>query len=397
MYVTNPPIHLDDSSMTHAVNTNSAHPLRFCKLENTGGVSSRFGSKLPLPLYADVRLHISVTHRNDVIRYTFKTLLDGYDLTPRLIPGEAPPAPHRVASFADDVNSRAYTELNYLNYAGSLAPVELGEWRDFTLTVVPTDVAGNVAADGGVPFMWTIDMRAAITSITTAPEQLSSDSANIRFAWLSDEDGTTRKLTYQCAVDGGAPYECSRSGEDGGRGEYTIPQLPPPPPSGPYDPSKPAEAHNFTVLSVDEAGNAEQGVRLFDPSNPYTSFNAYSWLVDSRAPVATFTSPNEPAAYVSELEYAFRFESDENGGSFQCTLASAFPDGSSSTRVIQYETLGNGQYTLNTYPYRHLVNPRTGATALLQQPPPHTHTHTNTPSVSTMSQSRSQATTAVLC
>ena len=35
----------------------------------TPSVSSRFGSKLPLPLYADVRLHIPMTHRNDVIRY----------------------------------------------------------------------------------------------------------------------------------------------------------------------------------------------------------------------------------------------------------------------------------------------------------------------------------------
>ena len=31
----------------------------------TSSVSSQFGSKLPLPLYADVRLHIPMTHRND--------------------------------------------------------------------------------------------------------------------------------------------------------------------------------------------------------------------------------------------------------------------------------------------------------------------------------------------
>ena len=31
----------------------------------TPSVSSRVGSKLPLPLYADVRFHIPMTHRND--------------------------------------------------------------------------------------------------------------------------------------------------------------------------------------------------------------------------------------------------------------------------------------------------------------------------------------------
>ena len=31
----------------------------------TPSASSRFGSKLPLPLYADVRLHIPMTHHNN--------------------------------------------------------------------------------------------------------------------------------------------------------------------------------------------------------------------------------------------------------------------------------------------------------------------------------------------
>ena len=37
--------------------------------QRTPSVSSRVGSKLPLPLYADVRLHTPMTHRDDVIRY----------------------------------------------------------------------------------------------------------------------------------------------------------------------------------------------------------------------------------------------------------------------------------------------------------------------------------------
>ena len=34
-------------------------------IRGTPSVSSRVGSKLPLPLYADVRFHIPMTHRND--------------------------------------------------------------------------------------------------------------------------------------------------------------------------------------------------------------------------------------------------------------------------------------------------------------------------------------------
>ena len=281
-------------------------------------------------------------HVHECDRYTFRTLLDGYDLTPRVVPGQPAPTPRKVASFADDMNSRAYTALEYMNYKGSLAPVQTGEWRDFTLTVVATDVAGNTATDGGAPFTWTIDMRAAVTSITRAPDQLSSDAVDVLFDWLSDEDGTTRNLTYVCTVDDGAPYACAR-GDDG----YTIPELPPPPP-GPYDPAKPGDPHTFTVTSVDEAGNAELGVRPFDPESPFRAFNKYAWLVDSRAPVAAFVAAapggggKQPPAFVSELDFTFRFESDENGGAFQCKLTSVFPDGSSTTRVIQYETIANG-------------------------------------------------------
>ena len=44
-------------------------PLRRGVGARTPSVSSRIGSKLPLPLYADVRFHIPMTCRNDVIRY----------------------------------------------------------------------------------------------------------------------------------------------------------------------------------------------------------------------------------------------------------------------------------------------------------------------------------------
>ena len=60
--------------------TNSPHPLSLflsirghwwgapTPLAHPISVSSRVGSRLPLPLYADVRLHIPMTHRNDRYR-----------------------------------------------------------------------------------------------------------------------------------------------------------------------------------------------------------------------------------------------------------------------------------------------------------------------------------------
>ena len=49
----------------------NSRTLTGCTLQQKGGrrtpsVSSRISSKLPLPLHADVRLHIPMTHRNDV-------------------------------------------------------------------------------------------------------------------------------------------------------------------------------------------------------------------------------------------------------------------------------------------------------------------------------------------
>ena len=51
----------------------------FLLTRRTPAVSSRVGSTLPLPLYADVRLHIPMTHRTDVIRYDATSLFAHLD------------------------------------------------------------------------------------------------------------------------------------------------------------------------------------------------------------------------------------------------------------------------------------------------------------------------------
>ena len=62
----------------------------------TPSVSSRIGSKLPLPLYADVRLYIPMTHRNDPKLRTVNINAecggtdDWYYYSPWRAPGAAP-------------------------------------------------------------------------------------------------------------------------------------------------------------------------------------------------------------------------------------------------------------------------------------------------------------------
>ena len=61
--VTTPPIHF---VFGYLENTDGVHRTPQYGGRRTPPVSSRVGNKLPLPLYADVRLYIPMTHNNDV-------------------------------------------------------------------------------------------------------------------------------------------------------------------------------------------------------------------------------------------------------------------------------------------------------------------------------------------
>lgn len=143
-------------------------------------------------------------------------------------------------------------------------------------------------------------------------------------------------VTFFCSVDGGAAYFCARNASTGGH------RLDPPVAGTPrpYDPVAPASRHTFRVTAVDEAGNQEDPeIRPYVPGG--SSFNHWSWLVDDRAPIASFIgSPATPPPYLQVLLFSFRFTSDEPGGRFECTLTVGHDD-SAEVRVISYSTVSN--------------------------------------------------------
>jgi hypothetical protein len=70
---------------------------------------------------------------------------------------------------------------------------------------------------------------------------------------------------------------------------YTLPDLAGTP--RPYLPTTPASIHNVTVTAVDDAGNVETVIRTSGGGGGY---NSYTWLVDDRPPVTSFTSTLPP-------------------------------------------------------------------------------------------------------
>lgn len=171
--------------------------------------------------------HLGQLH--DCRLFRFRVLLDGYDITPRGCPnlfllsglcarhwqfcagvdlkacslprvnsagmsnriGSA--AEHKkIGSFSEDMDDRDEATYNYRNYLSSTDPVLSGEWREYSLMVVPVDTAGLRGAASR--FKWTIDHRKPITSITETPGALSGDTSAF-FAWVSDEDGESRNRT----------------------------------------------------------------------------------------------------------------------------------------------------------------------------------------------------------
>lgn len=57
-------------------------------------------------------------------------------------------------TYIDDMNARNLQEYRYEVYSGDRAPVLNGQFREFKLSIVPTDKAGNVGA--AYDFRWTI-------------------------------------------------------------------------------------------------------------------------------------------------------------------------------------------------------------------------------------------------
>ena len=137
-----------------------------------------------------------------------------------------------------------------------------------------------------------------------------------------------RSLAFSCQIDSDPPFACA----DGPVTGFLAQNLTGTP--MPYNSAMPSTRHTFSVLTTDEAGNAETTLRSFSEAVPSAAFNAYSWNIDNRAPITTVTS-DTPAEYGTELRHTFQFASDEVGGRFDCTLEMV---NGTAPRIIEYVT-----------------------------------------------------------
>lgn len=134
--------------------------------------------------------------------HSFRLYLDTSDITPRFPYNPVPPM-SVTGTYSEDLDNRNTSRYYYVGFGGSTAPVSVGDWRSYNLTVVPTDVSGNVGA--GRSYLWTVDRRTPRTSLTSVPNPVSSATTNVLFKWISDEDGGTRNISFRCSLDA-APF-----------------------------------------------------------------------------------------------------------------------------------------------------------------------------------------------
>jgi hypothetical protein len=143
------------------------------------------------------------------------------------------------------------------------------------------DAAGNVDATP-VTFIWTVDLTAPNTTLSSTPESLTR-LASAAFTFASSETNST----FQCSLDGEAFTAC------GSPASYTNLAVGP---------------HSFQVRARDQAGNVD--------ASPAT----FLWTVDQTAPETSLTA--SPPALTSQAAATFTFAS-EPGATFQCSLDGA--------------------------------------------------------------------------
>ena len=160
-----------------------------------------------------------------------------------------------------------------------------------------TDSAGNTDATPAA-YSWTVDTTAPVTTITDGPDALTKlTTASITFT-------ANEPASFECALDNDMFSEC--------RTEYT----------GLTD-----GQHRLQVRATDRVGNTD--------ATPA----AYSWTVDTTAPVTTIT--DGPDALTKLTTASITFTADEPA-SFECALDN---DMFSECRT-EYTGLTDGQHRL---------------------------------------------------
>lgn len=172
-----------------------------------------------------------------------------------------------------------------------------------TLEVRAVDAGGNVDATPAT-YTWVIDATAPQTTITTRPDNPTSDTTG-SFVFQSSEAGST----FQCRIDGGAFATCAAS--------FTTAALA-------------AGSHTLEVRAIDPAGNAD--------ATPAS----YTWVIDTGAPDTTITAAPEPLT--NDATASFTFAATEAGSTFQCRIdAAAF---AACTASFTSAALSDGSHTL---------------------------------------------------
>jgi parallel beta-helix repeat protein len=150
-----------------------------------------------------------------------------------------------------------------------------------TFAVRATDAAGNTDASAASR-TFTVDVTAPDTTITSAPEPITSNTA-ASFSFTASEAGST----FQCSLDGAAYASCSSPVS------YTVT-------AGP---------HTFSVHAADGVGNTD--------ATPAT----HSWNVQSgdvTPPETTITAG--PTGATTDSTPTWSFSASEAGSTFECSV-----------------------------------------------------------------------------
>jgi hypothetical protein len=191
-------------------------------------------------------------------------------------PGD--PTNSRSASFAFNASEPAtfQCKLDDGPFAACASPQSYGNLAEGRHTFVVRAAGGlnNVGPD--TTYLWTIETRAPVLTITSGPPGLGNNrSASVSFS--ADEPAT-----FQCSLDDRGFEPCSSPAAYAGL---------------------PEGDHSFTLRATDAAGNVAGASR--------------AWTIDATPPQTTLAS--RPKAKTATRSATFAFSANEPG-SFQCRL-----------------------------------------------------------------------------
>lgn len=155
-----------------------------------------------------------------------------------------------------------------------------------TYSVIQTDAAGNVSAEGSVT--WSVDSIApgAPTVLRTSPTAALANSSSQEISITPAESGGT----LQCKLDSAAYGTCPSS-------PLTLTGLS-------------QGAHTYSVTQTDTTGNV-------------SSVSSVAWSVDTIAPGAPVALGFNRGSFTQEDSAEIGISPAESGGTFQCSLDSA--------------------------------------------------------------------------